>query len=282
MGYKIKVGAMSARVGNEMIPVDIIASSEDAIRKWLEEHPDATTSVKDGSISYNKFNNEIKEKIDDIDVLNSRVDSFTRLEEGTTTSDAEIIDARIGTDGTNYNNLGTAIRTQINDLTLRIADDEDELERKSIKTRIDFDGNRTFSIGDRVLNYQELHDIHLEQPDFAFIAYGDRAYLLSYVQDDESAMRELRFQSTIGVTSGGVSNSKVSGIYVVSSDGVNIANVSVVDINNENVSYKATEINNTNKNSTVWYASTKAVNDYILGNYVDSVTLENKLKGVFQ
>ena len=49
-------------------------------------------------------------------VLETRMDGFTRLAEGTTTLDAEIIDARIGVDGTVYNNLGTAIRTQIGNI----------------------------------------------------------------------------------------------------------------------------------------------------------------------
>lgn len=46
---------------------------------------------------------------------------------------------------------------------------------KTQKTRIDFDGS-VFRIGDSVLNYKQLHDIHLNQPDFAFVVYGDRAY----------------------------------------------------------------------------------------------------------
>lgn len=137
------------------------------------------------------------------------------------------------------------------------------LDSKTSKTRIDFDGNRTFKIGTKTLNYKELHDVHLAQQDFAFVVYGDRAYLLSYVQDDASSMRELRFQSVIATTdSNGVSNTKTSGIYVKSSDGINIASVTVTDINSENNSYKASAINDTNKNN-VWYPSNKAVADYV-------------------
>ena len=50
----------------------------------------------------------------DLDVERARIDSFTRLSEGSTTGDAELIDARVGTDGVIYSNVGNSIRTQIN------------------------------------------------------------------------------------------------------------------------------------------------------------------------
>lgn len=51
-----------------------------------------------------------------IDVLNARVDSFVALEDGSTTGDAELIDARIGYDGTVHTSLGTAVREQVSEL----------------------------------------------------------------------------------------------------------------------------------------------------------------------
>ena len=44
--------------------------------------------------------------------LNERINSFTKLEEGSTTGDAELIDGRIGEDGITYDNIGSAIRGQ--------------------------------------------------------------------------------------------------------------------------------------------------------------------------
>lgn len=52
----------------------------------------------------------------DIQTQKARIDSFTSLEEGSTTGDAELIDGRIGADGVTYANIGTAIRTQCGNL----------------------------------------------------------------------------------------------------------------------------------------------------------------------
>lgn len=59
---------------------------------------------------------EVNRNTDAIETLKTRVDSFTHLAEGTTTADAEIIDARIGYNGIEYDSLGESIRTQIEDV----------------------------------------------------------------------------------------------------------------------------------------------------------------------
>ena len=46
----------------------------------------------------------------DIQTQKARIDTFTSLKEGSTTGDAELIDARVGVDGIVYDNLGDAIR----------------------------------------------------------------------------------------------------------------------------------------------------------------------------
>lgn len=49
----------------------------------------------------------------DIQIQKARIDAFTALKDGSTTGDAELIDARIGVNGTNYSNLGDSIRSQL-------------------------------------------------------------------------------------------------------------------------------------------------------------------------
>ena len=53
---------------------------------------------------------------EEYDVLEARMNQFTSLKEGSTTGDAELIDGRIGYDGTVYDNLGGAIRKQVSEL----------------------------------------------------------------------------------------------------------------------------------------------------------------------
>ena len=48
----------------------------------------------------------------ELEVERKRINNFTRLNEGSTTGDAELTDARIGKDGTIYENTGDAIRSQ--------------------------------------------------------------------------------------------------------------------------------------------------------------------------
>lgn len=68
------------------------------------------------SIDYQELQENVLTNTNDISTLSSRMDSFTNLEEGSTTGDAELIDGRIGWNGETYTNIGTAIRTQISQL----------------------------------------------------------------------------------------------------------------------------------------------------------------------
>ena len=63
---------------------------------------------------FTDLNSQIKEKANerDLDVERKRIDSFTRLNSGSTTGDAELIDGRIGANGYTYSNIGEAIRNQ--------------------------------------------------------------------------------------------------------------------------------------------------------------------------
>lgn len=70
----------------------------------------------------------------------ARIDSFTKLNEGSTTGDAELIDLRVAVDGITYENVGSAVRTQIGKLNNNL----DYLD-DSLKTNVKLFKN--FSIG---------------------------------------------------------------------------------------------------------------------------------------
>lgn len=80
----------------------------------------------------------IKSSLDNnVHNLNERINSFTKLEEGSTTGDAELIDGRIGANGVTYDNIGSAIREQfrnVNDFTNNFDDMQIPFEKSSSET----------------------------------------------------------------------------------------------------------------------------------------------------
>lgn len=77
-------------------------------------------SGKANQSDLNLANNKITQNANDIATQNARIDSFTSLASGSTTGDAELIDGRIGADAITYNNIGSAVRTQLNTLKTKI------------------------------------------------------------------------------------------------------------------------------------------------------------------
>lgn len=134
-----------------------------------------------------------------------------------------------------------------------------ELQQKTEKVQIDYEGGNTFKLHDQTLNFADIYHIHIQSPDFAFIQYGNKAYLCSYVNVPDTGMKEMRFESVINADL----RTKVSSIYIISNDGIAIANTAVSDINSENSSNKVSEITETLKTSESHYPSTKAVADYV-------------------
>lgn len=86
------------------------------------------------------------DKIDEIDTLQSRMDTLTSLPEGSTAGDAELIDIRVKADGTTAPTAGIAVREQISELK----DDLDTLNQGGLNLKEDF-------IGTQVNNWLDEH-----------------------------------------------------------------------------------------------------------------------------
>lgn len=100
------------------VPTNISAFTNDA--GYLTEHQDINgkanvTDVEDVASRVSTIETEQT-------ALSERMDSFTALQEGSTTGDAELMDIRVGADGTNYDNAGSAVRTQVTNLDTKVND----------------------------------------------------------------------------------------------------------------------------------------------------------------
>lgn len=97
---------------------DHLTAQDLAIKKMNDETMPAKVAdeVQD-HIDNGEFDAQIDKSLGD---LSKRVDNMLgSMTPGSTTRDAEIIDARVGQDGTTYANLGTALRTQLTKTIMR-------------------------------------------------------------------------------------------------------------------------------------------------------------------
>lgn len=77
---------------------------------------DNLTNVLNTKANASTVNQNIESLSTEINTQKTRIDNLATLEDGSTTGDAELQDIRIGYNGVIYNNAGTAVRTQINEI----------------------------------------------------------------------------------------------------------------------------------------------------------------------
>ena len=97
-----------------MLDEGLLLEIGEVFDEWIEDGTFNTLINKSGLKKVNERIDESKtELLKEIDVERKRIDSFKSLKEGSTTGDAELQDIRIGYDGATYDNAGTAVREQI-------------------------------------------------------------------------------------------------------------------------------------------------------------------------
>ena len=82
--------------------------------EWTNKQPELIEQVN--TLTTNQFNNEKSIFNDELNALDARMDTFTKLAEGSTTGDAELKDIRVGANSITYNNAGDAVRGQYSQL----------------------------------------------------------------------------------------------------------------------------------------------------------------------
>ena len=82
-----------------------------AVESWLDEHPEATTTVQDGAISYRKLDANLKSSVNTIEVNSERIDNLI-ANAGDGTIPSELVDVRVAVTGRTYPTAGDAVRAQ--------------------------------------------------------------------------------------------------------------------------------------------------------------------------
>lgn len=111
-----------------------------------------------------------------MNTLETRMDSFTHLAEGSTTGDAELIDARIGFNGVTYANAGTAIRTCDDLINDDLQNNKTSLYTEHLSPDLFESGTATTS-GSSIVYFASTTAIRIKQNTTISLKAGDKIYV---------------------------------------------------------------------------------------------------------
>ena len=100
---------------NERIDMNLVPESETVkeTKKFLFVDPDTNLG---GTVSFENLRKQIASDATD-QFARAQIKNLTKLQEGSTTGDAELQDIRVGDDGTVYDSAGEAVRKQVEKIT---------------------------------------------------------------------------------------------------------------------------------------------------------------------
>ena len=227
----------------------------------------------------------------DLDVEKKRIDSFTKLEEGSTTGDAELIDARVGHDGVVYNNVGDAVRNQVNKIDQHILKENIPFDIENYY--VDKNGSDTNLSGWKMTNFIKVNRGDIVQ--VTALGYKDNVSAIYLYNDEKEKIKALQISndevktytkvidSNVYIKCSGKWNDKLSAsISRMNPEIINNFNEYDNNLNNYNNKFNnefALNLTfNWTKGSYIRYKDGQVItlsSDYSYSDYIDITGLEN-------
>lgn len=158
---------------------------------------EVNTSLSNQNTSINQTTNAQNSKIA---TLESRMNTFTRLSEGSTTGDAELQDIRVGANGITYNNAGDAVRGQYSQLK------EDLAELNTIRKKIkSIDG---YISADGIIKQSTISKVYYFECEQNTLYYFNANKITKLPDYENFIIGELSNDVFIGANVGGIHSSK--------------------------------------------------------------------------